>query len=386
MLILAWFVYITFGMMQRSVSPLVTPIMRDLGLTYGQMGAIMGSWQLACILAALSIGLALDRYSLRTLIGLGAIVMALSGLLRSLAASYEALFAAVFIFGVGGPTISIGAPKLISIWFEGNDKKHAAGLYATGPALGSVIVFSSANSIVMPWLGSWRLTFVFFAMLVIAALVLWMLFSKDAGSVSSAEASVPFHHATLSLVKIRNVLIIVLVGFSNLTIVHGLWNWLPKIVELASITPEQAGYLAAIPSATGIVGALLIPRCAPEFKLKYVVASLLGISSISTYAIGTTTGVSLVIALASQGVAIGAMLPLCMLMLMNTKEVGSALMGAAGGLYFTVAEVGGFAGPYVVGRLVDLTGSFYSSILLLASLQGVMIPILLSAKKPTIPL
>jgi hypothetical protein len=52
------------------------------------------------------------------------------------------------------------------------------------------------------------------------------------------------------------------------------------------------------------------------------------------------------------------LLPLSMLMLMDLPEVGAEYMGSIGGIYFTIAEIGGFLGPLVVGVLVDLTGTF----------------------------
>ena len=38
--------------------------------------------------------------------------------------------------GLGGPLISVGAPNLISIWFNECERKLAMGIYITGMALG----------------------------------------------------------------------------------------------------------------------------------------------------------------------------------------------------------------------------------------------------------
>lgn len=40
----------------RSLPPLVTPILRDLDMTYSQMGFIMGSWQLVYVPVAVFAG------------------------------------------------------------------------------------------------------------------------------------------------------------------------------------------------------------------------------------------------------------------------------------------------------------------------------------------
>lgn len=228
------------------------------------------------------------------------------------------------------------------------------------------------------------MTFAFFAGLVVAMSALWWAFAKEAGPTAfdlPRRDTLSFKEAVLKLVRIRNVGIVVLVGVSYFVVVHGLTNWLPKMIEVAGKTPEQAGYYASIPSVAGIFGVFLIPRWTPELKLKQVGALLLGISSISIYIIGTTTGVPLLIALLTQGMANGALLPICLLLLMRTEGVGSTLMGAAGGLFFTIGEIGGFAGPYIVGRLVDLTGSFYSSILFLTIIPLIVITPLMFVKQ-----
>jgi len=43
-------------------------------------------------------------------------------------------------------------------------------------------------------------------------------------------------------------------------------------------------------------------------------------------------------------------------------------MGAAGGIFFCVAEIGGFAGPLLMGALVDMTGGFLAGTAFLVGL------------------
>ena len=43
LLFLLWLQYVAFGMVTRAISPLVTPVVNDLHLSYGQMGFILGS-------------------------------------------------------------------------------------------------------------------------------------------------------------------------------------------------------------------------------------------------------------------------------------------------------------------------------------------------------
>ena len=56
-----WLLYFSLGLVSRSIAPLVTPILRDLNMSYAQMGFILGSWQLTYILVALIAGTIIDK-------------------------------------------------------------------------------------------------------------------------------------------------------------------------------------------------------------------------------------------------------------------------------------------------------------------------------------
>ena len=76
-------------------------------------------------------------------------------------------------------------------------------------------------------------------------------------------------------------------------------------------------------------------------------------------------------------------MPLLVLVLMDIPEVGSKYMGAAAGMFFCIAEIGGFGGPFVMGAVRDLTGGFPAGAGLLAGLAvAVSIMALLLKTKP----
>jgi MFS-type transporter involved in bile tolerance (Atg22 family) len=61
-------------------------------------------------------------------------------------------------------------------------------------------------------------------------------------------------------------------------------------------------------------------------------------------------------------------MPLLMLILMESPSVKTEYMGSAGGMFFCVAEIGGFSGPALMGILVDVTGTFMAGTIFLAIL------------------
>ena len=105
MLALGWLAYFAFGIASGSLAPLVSPVMRDLHLTSAQMGLVLGVWQLVYIFTALPLGAAVDRLGVRRAVALALVVIILSLALRAAATSFWTLFAAVALFGVGGPVV-----------------------------------------------------------------------------------------------------------------------------------------------------------------------------------------------------------------------------------------------------------------------------------------
>ena len=99
----------------------------------------------------------LDRVGTRWALVLALVVIAASNVLRGLAVGHVSLFLAVALFGLGGPLVSVGAPKTTALWFDGRERGFAMGVYITGLSLGNMAAFSLANSVLMPLFdGDWR--------------------------------------------------------------------------------------------------------------------------------------------------------------------------------------------------------------------------------------
>jgi len=274
----------------------------------------------------------------------------------------------VALFGVGGSLISIGAPKVISIWFSGKDRGTAVGVYTTGPRIGQMFVLSATNGIVMPLTGnSWRLTFVFYGLFAFGMAMLWWFLAKDADPAETSEAF-SINRVIGRLLKIHNVRITLLTGLLSMTISHGFIGWLPKLLENSGFSAKIAGIYSAVPFIATIPAVLIIPRMIPH-HLRGRMIALLALLAGAAIILVATLSVPLILILLLYGIAASSLLPLMVLNLMETPNVGSEYMGAAGGMLFCISEIGGFFGPYIVGVLVDLTGSFLAGAAFL-SLSG----------------
>lgn len=148
-----WLVYAAFGAMTASLAPVLPEVRAALGAGDAQMGAILGAWPLVYMLAAIPCGILLDRIGPRRGLFLASLVVALSGVLRFLAQTPAEMLAAVAVFGLGGPLISVGAPKLIASVFEGPSRGTAMGLYITGPSVGGIAALALTNDVLAPLVG-----------------------------------------------------------------------------------------------------------------------------------------------------------------------------------------------------------------------------------------
>ncbi len=378
MLFGVWLIYFCFGLIVASTAPLVKPIVHDLNLSLSAMGSLMGAWPLIYIAMAIPAGVFLDRFGIRRALLIAAGLIMASGLLRAVAVDYFTMFIAIALFGIGGPLVSVGAPKLISAWFAGKERGLAMGLYITGPALGVITTLSLTNSVLMPLTGgSWRACMFIFAAVAALGGCVWFLIAQH----ESSKADEHLHtDATLRgqvdifkvLLRLPPVRIVLLMGIGMFAFNHGLNNWLPEILRAGGMSAVQAGYWATIPIAVGIVGALIVPRFATPRRRIPILVTLLSCAACSVLVIGLAHGDLLALGLFLQGASRSAMAPILLLVLMDSEEIGSQRMGAAGGLFFSVGELGGVLGPLTIGALADFTGAFTVSLMVLAAIAAVV--------------
>lgn len=369
MLGLLWLLYACFGLVSRAIAPLVTPMLKDLRISFGQMGIILGSWQLTYILVSIVAGTIIDRRGIRTSLFAGTAVMALSAVLRYFPEGFIGMLLAVALFGVGAPMVSIGCPKTIAVWFDGKSRGTAVGVYMTGSFIGMLFSLTFTNSLAMPLMGySWRMTFVAYGIIVFGIALLWLLLARDIRSGSAAD-SAGTRETFSRLLAVRDVRILLLMGLLSFAVLHGFNSWIPKILEMKGSSPAMAGFKAATAIASGIPALLLVPRFVPPRLRSRAVALFSLVTVAALFAVVTTSGSLQVGALVLYGIAVSSYVPVLTLILMDTPEVEPRFMGSAAGLFFCVAEIGGFAGPFVMGILVDLTGAFLAGALLFAALS-----------------
>lgn len=377
MLSLLCFGYGSFGLVSASLAPLITPILSDTNMNRADMGLVLGSWQFVYLFVAVPAGVIIDRFGLKRALFVGIVLIALSQVCRAAAINQSTMLIAVMVFGLGGPFISVGAPKLAATWFSERQTGTALGIYTVSPSVGSMIGVASANSVVMrATSGSWRLTLLVFASVPALASLTWLLFARDPQGTVGSPTRNPLGSMLESfrkVVRIPVVRVVLVMATGCFLFNHSFSNWLPEILQSGGMDANNAGFWAAVPTLVAIGAALTIPRATTDRWLTPVQVTVFGLWTASALLLAFSNGLPMYLGLLLLGIGRGASTPLLMLTLLRSHEIGPKLMGAAGGLFFTAGEIGGVLGPSLTGLMADVTGEFTMGLTGLASVSAILI-------------
>ena len=377
-----WALYMAFGLNMAGLAPLVPDIEADLGFSHASMGTVLGAWQFIYIFAAIPCGLVLDRVGTRRALFWGALLIGASGIARGFAQEYSHLLVAVALFGLGGPLISAGAPKVVSENFTGSERGLAMGIYITGPGVGTMLSLLFSQPVLMPLLGGrWGLVLILWGITALAAGLFWLLVGRGvARPADPMTPNAPLWDEIGAVLSLAPVRLILLMSIGVFSINHAMSNWLVEVLHNFGAGLKQASLLAVVPAVVGIISALTLPRLATGSRRFSVLAALFTCSLFGSllFLIGGM-GSSLYLALILMGIAGGSMMTVLILTLVEVPGVGERRAGTAGGFFFSAAEIGGVGGPVAFGVLYGGSGGFSSALALLALvallLIGAVVPL-----------
>jgi MFS transporter, ACS family, tartrate transporter len=155
--------------------------------------------------------------------------------------------------------------------------------------------------------------------------------------------------------------------FANLTTNLGLAFFLPQIIKDLGYTTTQSALITAIPYVVGTAGTLVAGYFSDRFserRISLCVALLVsGVGLAGAAFLGNTLATVAWMSVAAVGIygAKAPFWPLPSMFLTGTAaEGGIALINSVGNL-------GGFAGPYIMGWVKNATGSFNAGLYVLAA-------------------
>jgi cyanate permease len=355
-----------------SLPAYLVTITDEIGLSGAQAGVLAGAVPLTYIPLALFSGLAVDRFGPGPSLGVALVLIGTAQAARSLADSFLTLLVATLLLGVGATFVTFGLPKLVSVLFPTERTGLPSSIYLVGAASGTALSFGVGRPLLGPALGGWRPLFLWSGLAALGYAACWLVVVArsrlDAGG-GTAELDLSRLGSDLRTVLThRDLRLVVVLGVCYLLVLHGLQGWLPAILESRGVRADRAGQTTTLLVGANVAGVLTIPGLADRFgtrRLALVGSGAIAGGGVAAVAAGGTTPLALV-GIVAAGLGVGGLSPMVRAIPPALSGIGPRLTGTAVGLVFAVGEIGGFAGPFLIGWLHDLTGSFAPGLSILA--------------------
>ncbi len=171
----------------------------------------------------------------------------------------------------------------------------------------------------------------------------------------------------------RRLTLFCAMNFANALGLYSTFIWIPRVVkQLGSLSNLETGFVTAVPYAAGAVMLILCARNSDRTgDRKWHVAALLTTAGIAMAAIVASPSpqVSLVLLTVSVAASIGVQGVLFAMFTEALQGAKHAPVALASGLatITTVGNLGGFAGPTAIGKLLGASGSLVGPLLLIAA-------------------
>src|SRR5580658_305774 len=336
----------------------------------------------------------IEKWSARKAIAVTMLIWGFVASATGLIHSAPEFYVMRLILGITEAGFFPGVIGYLSHWYRAQDRGKAIAMFMAAIPVSQVIAAPlSAALMKINWLGlaGWRWLLILEGVpAVIAAVVSFIYLAdrpRDAKWLATderewlaaelereqARKTVGKRMSLWEALRHRDVLLLALAYFGGTCGTYGLSLWVPKMIQrLGHLTVVRSSLLSAIPAMVGIPAMLLngwhsdrmgerrwhasIPR--------FVAAFALAILAVAT----VNVPVALVLlSLGSAGIVAGYPA----IWAIPSSFLGTTAAAASIGLINSFGNLGGFAGPYLIGFFSSLTGAFSGGMWFIAAGAGV---------------
>jgi CP family cyanate transporter-like MFS transporter len=352
-----------------ALSPIYAQISVDVPVSSVGVG-LLGTLPPLCFAVFGLLAPAFKRHlRLEGLLVLALCAMLIGHLARGLAGSYLTLALASVLTFAGMGVANVVLPPIVKKYFPASIGALTS-LYVTVMALFSLIPPLVAVP-VADWLG-WRVSVGMWAALVVLAvlpwLTLWMRDRRRAGTAPVDDAALLAEPAPAVVGRVWHSPLAwamgLLFGATSLN-VYAAFAWLPEIlIDVAGVSPSEAGALLSLYAGMGIPFSLLVPVLATRMRS----ITPLIVTGVVFYVLGYGGLLLAPAALPWVWVALAGAGPLLFPLVLvlvgqrtRTPEGTVALSGFSQGVGYAL----GALGPLIVGVLHELSGSWTAPLVFL---------------------
>jgi MFS family permease len=195
-LVLVFLTRTSMGFQFQSVGSVAPLMIADLGLSYAQLGTLIGLYMLPGAFFAIPGGMIGQRFGERRVVIAALVLMVAGGVVTASAGSFPIAVAGRLISGGGAVVMNILLSKIVSDWFAGKELSTAMAIMLTSWPVGLGLATATLGGVAART--SWRTAVM--ATAVVATLgLLMMLLCRDAPGGSTRPQRAALHRRELWL-------------------------------------------------------------------------------------------------------------------------------------------------------------------------------------------
>ncbi|WP_319636787.1 MFS transporter [Paraburkholderia caribensis] len=377
-----------------------------VGISDASYGLGAGLFFIGYFLCEVPSNLALERFGARVwfariLFTWGVITMAMS-----LVSGPTSFYVLRFLLGAAEAGLYPGILYFLTKWFPMRHRARIIGLLVLAQPLAGILTGPVAGLVLSTHgvfgLSNWQTLFVLSGLPAVLLCVptlrvlpespanaKWLAASDRAWierelAADSASYGLQSHGNPLAALKDKRVLLLALLFLPFPLSIYGLSLWLPTIIKAFGVTDAVTGLLSAVPYLFAVVGLCVVPRHSDRKRERYWHIVVVSAFAALTMALSAWTHAP---ALQFLFICLTAF-SLYSIQAVVWALPGQFLSGARAAVGIatinSLANLGGYVGPYGIGLIKDATGSLASGLYFLSAtlLFAVVITFVVRASLP----
>lgn len=288
------FINLTIQVLWIGYAPITGPAAKFYGVSDLQIGLLAMSFMIVFIPLSIPVSWVIDTYGFRKAVSIGALLMAVFGILRGLAgANYSLVLWSTVGVAVAQPFLLNAWTKVPANWFAVDERATAVGLVTLssliGTALGMLLTPILTETLPIP-----TVQLIYGAVAAFSSL-LFLLFARENPPTPPCPPGQEIRALMLDGLKhafqVRAFWLYLAIFFVGMGIFNGVTTWVEDIIRPRGFTPIDAGTVGALMLVGGVIGAVVIPPFSDKQRKRriYLVAgftlaipSLLGLTFATT--------------------------------------------------------------------------------------------------------
>lgn len=256
------FINITIQILWISYAPVLIPAAKFYGATDTQIGLLaITSWLIAYMVLSLPVSWAIDTYGFHLTVGLGALLMAIFGILRGFATNYTQVFWYTVGIAIAQPFLLNAWTKFAAHWFGVEDRATAVGLVTLASLLG-VAIGEAVPPLLYQGGMSIQTQQLLFGIIAAFSSLLFVVLARDKPATPPCPPGQEVRSLMLDGLKhaitVRDFWLLLFVAFVVLAIFNGVTALVEDIVVPRGFAATDAGTLGALIVIGSILGSVVL--------------------------------------------------------------------------------------------------------------------------------